>query len=89
MQTMFEEDERTLRTKASYEREADIIENSVNETIRETFSLLFGINNKTILSTLPDFDVTEQMPQDVMHTIAEGVLQYEARLVLHHFIRTN
>ena len=89
MQTIFEEDEKTLRTKASYERETDMIKNSVNETVRGAFSLLFGINNKTILTTLPEFDVIKQMPQDVMHTIAEGVLQYEARLVLLHFIRSN
>ena len=55
------------------------IENSVNET--------FGFNNKTILRTLPDFDVTKQIPKDVMYTIAEGVLKYETSLVLLHFIQ--
>ena len=89
MQTTFEEDSETLRNKASYEREADMVENSVNEAVGETFSLLFGINNKTILSSFPDYDVTKQMPQDIMHTIAEGVLQYKTRLVLLNLIKTN
>uniref|UniRef100_A0A7M5WST0 Uncharacterized protein n=1 Tax=Clytia hemisphaerica TaxID=252671 RepID=A0A7M5WST0_9CNID len=89
MQTTFEEDSETLRNKASYEREADMVENSVNVAVRETFSLLFGINNKTILSSLPEYDVSKQMPQDIMHTIAEGVLQYETRLVLLNLIKAN
>ena len=37
---------------------------------------------------LPDFDVTKQLPQDVMHTLLEGTVQYEVRLVLLHFFQT-
>lgn len=34
------------------------------------------------------FDVTKQLPQDIMHTILEGTVQYEIRLVLLHYIQS-
>jgi hypothetical protein len=30
---------------------------------------------------LPGFDVTKQLPQDIMHTLLEGTVQYELRFV--------
>jgi len=39
--------------------------------------------------TIPGFDVIKQLRQDIMHTILEGVLQYETRHILHHLIEQN
>ena len=57
--------------------------------MKKKLSTLYGINKRSPLTKLPDFDVTIQLPQDVMHTVLEGVLQYEIRLVLDYFIRNN
>jgi len=89
MQTSFREENFVLRNKVNHKREANLIESAPTEAAKETFSLLYGINNKSILLTLPDFDVIKQLPQDVMHTIAEGVLQYETRLILLNYIKNN
>ncbi|XP_066930562.1 uncharacterized protein [Clytia hemisphaerica] len=84
MQTNFEEEEFICRTKAEYEKACDAIES--NETTKSRFSLLYGITERSCLTRLPGFDVTRQLPQDIMHTILEGTLQYEVRLVLQHFV---
>lgn len=84
MQTDFEEEDFTLRTKTRYEKECDCIES--NTATRSRFSLLYGINERSLLTKLPGFDITKQLPQDIMHTILEGTLQYEVRLILQHYI---
>ena len=38
---------------------------------------------------LPSFDVRKQLLQNIMHNLVEGVVQYEARLVLLLYIRNN
>ena len=50
-------------------------------------SVEYGINSKSILTTLQYFDVCSgALVPDVMHDVLEGVLQYEAKLLLKHCI---
>lgn len=88
MQKDFTESSFTERTKHSYNLECTQIENSVGG-IRKELKLIYGLNQRSPLCELPDFDVTSQLPQDIMHTISEGVLQYEVRLVIEHFINNS
>lgn len=50
-------------------------------------SVEFGINRKSILTRLQYFDVCSgALVPDVMHDVLEGVLQYEAKLLLQHCV---
>ena len=81
MQTDFREEYFSLRTKESYNAQCDGIEQAPTEQVKKDLRTTYGINKRT-------FDVTTQLPQDVMHTILEGTVQYEVRLVLLHYIRS-
>ena len=85
MQCKFEENSFKMRSKDSYNSECNFIDDS-STYLKSQMRTLYGINNRSILCDLPDFDIIKQMPQDIMHTILEGVLQYEVRLVLLHYI---
>ena len=41
---------------------------------------------KSLLSELPQFDITKRLPQDLMHSLLEGSVQYEVRYALQYFI---
>ena len=58
------------------------IANAPNEQVKANLRTTYGINIQSPFCALPTFDVTKQLPQDIMHTLLEGVAQYEARLVL-------
>lgn len=45
-------------------------------------SINYGVNKATVLSTVPGWDVTKCLPQDVMHLMAEGVCDLMCRLLL-------
>ena len=44
----------------------------------------YGINRNSILNSVPGFSVVTGLPQDVMHDLLEGVINYELRLLLVH-----
>ncbi|EDO29559.1 predicted protein [Nematostella vectensis] len=57
------------------------------DSLLQHLSMVYGVNRASILLDFPYFDVCEQMPQDVMHVLFEGVIPYTVKLVLHYFIR--
>ena len=62
------------------------IEQAPTQNVQNDLKTTYGLTNRSLLCELPTFDVTQQLPQDVMHTLLEGVVQYEVRLVLLHYI---
>ena len=40
---------------------------------RGGFSTTYGVNSRSVLTSLPYFDVTKCLPFDIMHTLFEGV----------------
>ena len=53
----------------------------------EADSITYGVNHRSVLNDIPDFHVADgQMPQDVMHVLLEGALQFEIKLMLKVFI---
>lgn len=88
MQQEFFEEAFVMRTQARYNEECEDIENAPTDTVRCDLCTTYGINKRSALCNLPDFDVTKQLPQDVMHTLLEGTVQYEVRLILLYFIQT-
>ena len=39
------------------------------------------------LNQIDNFHVVDQLPQDIMHVLFEGVVPYELRLMLVHFVK--
>ena len=48
--------------------------------------MTYGINHERLLCELDNFDLTTQLPQDIMHTLLEGVVQYELRYLILYYI---
>ena len=88
MQQHFMEENFPLSSKISYDRQCSEIENAANDTVRNDLKITYGINKRSAFCSLPKFDITKQLPQDIMHSLLEGNVQYEIRLMLLYFITT-
>ena len=55
---------------------------------RSHYSKVYGINRRSALCNLPHFDVTTQLPQDIMHLLFEGLFPLHFELILQHSIST-
>ena len=55
----------------------------------ENFSKEYGVTNRSILLDALYSDVTEQIPQDVMHVILDGSLSRTLYFVIHYFLDNN
>jgi len=89
MQEHFCESSFVLRTKEQHGIECTQIENVTSKSAQKDLKRIYGLNQRSPLCELPDFDVTCQLPQDVMHTMLEGVVQYELRLVILNYLNNN
>ena len=87
IQTNFEEKDFMLRSKELHEYHLWQLEE--NEGLQNHFSKEYGLNGKSILLDVPYFNITEQLPQDVMHIVLEGALQRSFYYVLIHFLQNN
>ena len=85
MQQFFLEEEFLLRDCEWHEQQLSDIENAGSPFLKDYFSKQYGINRRSFLSKIPDFDVTKQLPQDIMHIFLEGILSYELKFLLKHF----
>ncbi|XP_057308112.1 uncharacterized protein LOC130645999 [Hydractinia symbiolongicarpus] len=70
------------RTSSVYMQEFDAIENAPNERIKGQLQTTYGLNSRSCLGKLCNFDVTKQFSHDIMHVVLEGVLPYECQLAL-------
>ena len=86
MQSQFKDTCFTERTIQQYRRQCADIERSVNRQMRDYLCSTYGITGKSLLSDLECFDITRQLPQDIMHVLLEGAVQYEVRLILQQLI---
>lgn len=87
MQLSFVEEDFLLRSKELYDYHLNNIEQ--NEDLHQHFSKEYGINKRSILRDAPYFDVTEQLPQDLMHVILEGSLSRTLYFVVRYFLNNN
>ena len=87
MQQSFDENGFVMRTKYSYERHCLDIANAPNEQVKANLRITYEINLQSPFCALPTFDVTKHLTQDIIHTLLEGAVQYEARLVLLLYVR--
>jgi hypothetical protein len=64
-----------------YHRQCDDIERAPNAMLKD-LQATYGITERSLLSKLPVFNLTMQLPQDIMHILLEGSVQYEVRYIL-------
>lgn len=58
----------------------------ISDSERDHYSKVYGINRTSILCKLPNFDVTKQLPQDLMHVLLEGVFMVHVRELLKYLV---
>jgi len=87
LQTVFDLSKITRRTQELYDEHCSEIENATGE-FQNNLKITYGINRRSPLCRLPDFNIVTQLPQDIMHILFEGTVQYELRLVLKELIYT-
>jgi hypothetical protein len=85
MQEKFTATQFTLRNLAQYEQHCQDIEDAPTEAMKKDLQTTYGIVDRSILSELSHSDITAQLPQDIMHVLLEGTVQYEVRFILQHF----
>ena len=88
MQLLFREDLFVSQTKLSYEAKCLEIENAETETERSELQKNYGINKRSYLTNLRDVDIATQLLQNIMHTLLEGLVQYELRILLLSYIKS-
>lgn len=89
MQEFFTEEDFTLRNAEDHEEHLKLIENAPTKFLKEYYSKLFGVNERSGLEDAPYFDVCNQFPQDIMHVFLEGILAYEIKYLLRFHISEN
>ena len=82
MQSLFREDVFASRTKLSYGANCLEIEYAETETKKSELQKNHVTNKGSFLANLRDFDITTQLPQDIMHTLLEESVQYKLRNLL-------
>ena len=70
------------RSKAAHNFECNQIEDAPNAGIKGNLQTTHGIIYRSCLLNIPDFDMTKQLPHDIMHVLLEGVVPYECQLAL-------
>lgn len=53
---------------------------------RDHYSKVYGVNRTSILCELPHFDVTQQLPQDLMQVLLEGVFHIHVNEILIYLV---
>lgn len=84
IQDSFVEDDYVLRNKARLESQYERMENF--PALAKHYSVNYGLVRRSILGEFPGFDITEQLPQDLMHILLEGVMPYVVKCMLQHYI---
>lgn len=86
MQQNFRDSHFTQRSMEQYHRQCDDIERAPNDEMMKDLQTTYGITERSLLTKLPAFDLTKQLPQDIMHILLEGAVQFEVRYILQHFM---
>ena len=76
-----------LRNKELHEIQCGYVErNGIRASERLHFSSTYGINRRSLLSKCEMFDVTQQLPEDIMHVFLEGMCVLHTAILLHYLI---
>ena len=75
-----------LHDRATYEQQCDVLHDHRLRRNRGYWSKMYGINRKSVLSDISDFPVTQNIIQDPMHCLLEGVCGQEIAMFLNRII---
>ena len=79
----YRESDFVLRTPESYNYHCSLL----SGPLADADSVTYGVNYRSPLNNLPDFDVcNNQLPQDIMHIVLEGAVPYTLKAMLRSFI---
>lgn len=78
----FKSSQFTPRTKETYDYHVSLLDGPLSKEN----SVTYGVNFRSPLNSLKGFHVADNLPQDIMHVLFEGVLPYEIALMLRNFI---
>lgn len=59
---------------------------SLSKTTKAYWSKIWGINERSVLPDIENFNPSESFVHDPMHVLLEGIIPYEMALVLYHCI---
>lgn len=76
----------SLRTEAEHDQQIKGMDEASTLQARNSLSTAFGVNRRSVLMDLPHFDITKQLPQDIMHVLLEGVVNMHVRFFLRSII---
>ena len=72
-----------MRDKESHEKHCDRIEGlGISQEEKQHYSKVYGVNRRSVLCGLTSFDVTKNIPQDMMHILLEGAFPLHLKLLL-------
>lgn len=72
-----------LRTPVNYDYHCSLLSGPFSETD----SVTYGLNHHSVLNKLKHFHVcNNQLPQDIMHLLLEGVIPYTLKPMLQSFV---
>lgn len=78
-----------MRTKQGHIEQCEYIDQpGISDSEPVHYSKVYGINRTSILCDLPDFDVTQQLPQDLMHVLLEGIFPPHMEQLLDYVVQT-
>lgn len=83
---IFRDDGLTERTKDGYNEKCRILEGDLTKSVKAYLSKMWGINGRSCLSNLVNFDIIECLIHDPMYVLLEGLIPYEMALLFHHCI---
>lgn len=82
MQTKFKESNFKLRSLERYDQQTTEINMAQTAGMRDRLSMAYGINQRSGARDFPYFNITNMVPEDIMHVLFEGVVIYKTRIVL-------
>ena len=82
MSTGHYENNFTLRNEETHKDRCDLLD-TLNKEEKLYWSAEYGINERSVLAEIPEFQVTKCILQDPMHLLLEGVDRLVIKLILH------
>ena len=77
----------TLRNQNLHNKHCEYVERkNIEKSEKRYFSTTFGVNRKSALAKFDGFDITDQLPQDIMHLFLEGVCVLHTAVLLKYLI---
>lgn len=77
-----------FRNEVEYHDRCDALDHleGISKMTRTFWSKKYGITRRSVLASIPDFDITKCILHDSMHVLLEGIVKVQLQLTLTYFI---